>query len=151
MSRRRGFEIRALGEIAIRCAGMGAMVDFYGDVLGLPLLSGGRDADITFFTLGDGYAGHTAVLALFRHDAGREDIHPRANVPPLTGGRSSLHHIALTVSRSDQDAVVAWYDALGRDYRVQEFGWIGWRGIFTTDPEGNTVELVAYDPAVKEA
>ena len=30
----RGFEIRALGEVAIRCADLGPMVAFYRDVLG---------------------------------------------------------------------------------------------------------------------
>jgi len=39
---------------------------------------------------------------------------------------------------------MAWYDKLEQPYRVEHFGWIGWRGIFTKDPEGNTVELVAY-------
>ena len=38
-----------------------------------------------------------------------------------------------------------WYDQNSVDYRVQVFDWIGWRGIFAADPEGNTVELVAYD------
>ena len=43
---------------------------------------------------------------------------------------------------------MAWYDRQGIDYSVQHFGWIGWRGVFTKDPEGSTVELVAYDPAM---
>jgi len=42
--------------------------------------------------------------------------------------------------------VIAWYQAQGLPYRVETFDWIGWRGIFTQDPEGNTVELVAKDP-----
>jgi hypothetical protein len=39
-----------------------------------------------------------------------------------------------------------WYEAHGVTYHVENFGWVGWRGVFTQDPEGNTVELVAYDP-----
>jgi len=128
----RGFRVRALGEIAIRCADLEAMVAFYRDVIGLPVLSDGYRDGIVFFTLGESYGGHTAVLALFRSDA-----------PPETGVRSSLHHLALAVDAAEQAAVMAWYDRQGLEYTVQDFDWIGWRGIFTTDPEGNTVELVA--------
>jgi hypothetical protein len=59
-----------------------------------------------------------------------------------------LHHIALSLPFEEQDAVLRWYDEIGQPYRIEEFGWIGWRGIFTEDPEGNTVELVAYDSSM---
>ncbi|WP_254439281.1 VOC family protein [Ruegeria arenilitoris] len=49
MSENRGFQPRALGEIAIRCADMGAMVTFYEDVIGLTRLSGDHNSAITFF------------------------------------------------------------------------------------------------------
>jgi catechol 2,3-dioxygenase-like lactoylglutathione lyase family enzyme len=139
----RGFQVRALGEIAIRCGDLERMVAFYRDVIGLPVLSGGYRDGIVFFSLGESYGGHTAVLALFRHDAGRPDLHSRGAAPPETGARSSLHHLALAVDAAEQAAVTAWYDRQGLAYTVQDFDWIGWRGIFTTDPEGNTVELVA--------
>ena len=45
---------------------------------------------------------------------------------------------------------MSWYDKIGQPYRVERFGWIGWQGIFTEDPEGNTVELVAYDASLKD-
>ncbi|MCF6315041.1 MAG: VOC family protein [Marinosulfonomonas sp.] len=110
MTQERGFQPRALGEIAIRCADVQAMADFYENTI-----------------------GHTTILALFS-----------ADTKPETGARSSLHHIALSLPYDEQDAVMAWYDKLEQPYRVEHFGWIGWRGIFTKDPEGNTVELVAY-------
>ena len=124
------------------------MAAFYEGIIGLPVLERFDDGGIVFFQLGESYGGHTQVLALFRHDAGRPELHPTADSLPETGAGSSLHHIALAVDRAEQDAICAWYDAKGMDYRVQEFGWVGWRGIFTTDPDGNTVELVAYDAAV---
>ncbi|RMF37348.1 MAG: hypothetical protein D6754_09710 [Alphaproteobacteria bacterium] len=40
-------------------------------------------------------------------------------------------------------ATTRWYERRGIAFRVQEFPWIGWRGVFTTDPDGNTVEPVA--------
>ncbi|MEL7464921.1 MAG: VOC family protein [Pseudomonadota bacterium] len=138
----RGFTVSALGEIAIRCSDFEGMTAFYRDVVGLSVLPGGYSDGIVFFDLGPGYGGHTSVLALFRHDAGRADLHPQDG-QPVSGARSSLHHIALTVDAAEQKAVIAWYERLGLDYRVEDFDWIGWRGVFTTDPEGNTVELVA--------
>ncbi len=140
MSEERGFRPRALGEIAILCADMAAMVDFYENTIGLERLHGNRDSAIVFFRIAEGFDGHTAVLALFHQTAGAEK--------PVTGGNSALHHIALSLPFQEQDAVMRWYDQIGQPYRVEQFGWIGWRGIFTEDPEGNTVELVAYDPSM---
>ena len=139
----RGFRVRALGEIAIRCRNFDAMTAFYRDVIGLEVLEGSHSDGIVFFHLGESYGGHTSVLALFRHDAVQREAHPDAPEAPITGAASSLHHLALTVDASEQDAVIRWFEAKGMDYRIEEFSWIGWRGIFTNDPEGNTVELVA--------
>ena len=132
---KRGFTVKALGEVAIRCRDISAMVEFYRDVIGLEVLEGGHRESIVFFKLADGYAGHTCVLALFTGEAGFE---------PPPKGTSSLHHLALTVDFSEQDAAIAWYESLGLTCRIEHFDWIGWRGVFTEDPEGNTVELVAY-------
>lgn len=144
----RGFKVRALGEIAIRCSDIRAMMMFYKDIIGLELLSGDHHQGIVFFKIAQGVEGHTSVLALFRHDMGRPDIHPVSADNPVTGARSSLHHLALSLPFSEQEAAMQWYDKNNIDYQVQIFTWIGWRGIFTTDPEGNTVELVAYDPSL---
>ena len=139
----RGFKVRALGEIAIRCRDLTAMEAFYRDVIGLELLRSFPEDGIVFFRISPSHGGHTAVLALFRHDAGNPQLHPVGM--PEAGARSSLHHLALAVDRSEQDAVVRWYERQAIVHSIQEFPWIGWRGVFTTDPEGNTVELVAYD------
>ncbi|MEM6759706.1 MAG: VOC family protein [Pseudomonadota bacterium] len=141
-----GFTVHSLGEVAIRCADMGKMLAFYRDVVGLALLSGDADSDIVFFKIAEGYRGHTTVLALFAHHLGRPGVHPASADAPKTGAASSLHHIALGVDFEAQDAAVAWYREHGLDPRVEQFDWIGWRGVFVTDPEGNTVELVARDP-----
>lgn len=145
----RGFKPRALGEIAIRCADMGSMVAYYEDVIGLERLSGDHNSAITFFRIAEGFEGHTQVLALFHYaSAPRPGLHPSGADKPTTGAGSSLHHIALSLPFAEQEAVMRWYDKIGQPYRVEQFGWIGWRGIFTEDPEGNTVELVAYDPSM---
>ena len=151
MTSERGFRIRALGEIAIRCADLPAMTAFYEDVLGLARLSGDHCSGIVFYGLGESHGGHTAVLALFRHDAaGRPGLHPTGEEVPLTGACSSLHHLALALPAVEQEAAMAWLRAHGLPCRVETFGWIGWRGVFTEDPEGNTVELVAADPSFRD-
>lgn len=140
------FQIGNLGEIAIRCRDYFAMVAFYRDTLGLPVLSEPIPG-ITFYRLGEGYRGHTQVLALFRHDVRREG---QAVPLPDTGERSSLHHIALGIAAADQQVAETWLVSRGCPAHYEDFPWIGWRGLFTTDPDGNTVELVAYvgsDPA----
>lgn len=142
----RAFRVRAIGEIAIRCADLRAMVAFYRDVIGLAPLNDPENGRIVFFRIADGFAGHTAVLALFRHDVEAAGRVGGSGTPPLTGPRSSLHHLAFSLPWEEQDAVIAWYEHLGLACSVEVFDWIGWRGVFTSDPDGNTVELVAMDP-----
>lgn len=124
-----GFAPRALGEVAIRCRNLPTMERFYGEVLGLPLLAR-RPGGITFFRVAQGFGGHVAVVALF------EDA---AHGP----GPGALHHLALTVTPHDQARAADWFRRLGIACRFEEFPWIGWRGLFLSDPEGNVVELVA--------
>ncbi|MEM9144783.1 MAG: VOC family protein [Pseudomonadota bacterium] len=144
----RGFRVRALGEIAIRCADLDAMERFYGTVIGLEKLSD-RDGGITFFRIADGHQGHISVLALFGPGAGRPELHRISDLAPETGERSSLHHLALSLGYDEQERAMAWYYKIGQPYRVEVFDWVGWRGVFTEDPEGNTVELVAGIPGWK--
>jgi len=134
----RPFTVRALGEIAIRCRDLPAMERFYGGVLGLRRLAP-RSGGITFYALGESWRGHTAVLALFGPDASRAGA-------AEGGARSTLHHVALSVDWEAQDAIVNWLGRHGLPATVERFDWIGWRGVFTRDPEGNTVELVAARP-----
>jgi catechol 2,3-dioxygenase-like lactoylglutathione lyase family enzyme len=142
------FKIYQLGEIAIRCSDMDAMFEFYRDIVGLDVLSDTRDAGIAFFRICTGFGGHTTVLALFHNSTGRPDLHPSGPDAPETGATSSLHHLALTVAYSEQEAIRQWLDDNAIDYKVQVFGWIGWQGIFIQDPEGNTVEFVAADKSL---
>jgi hypothetical protein len=42
-----------------------------------------------------------------------------------------------------------WYESSGIPYHIEIFDWVGWRGVFTQDPDGNTVELVAFSESLK--
>ena len=90
------------------------------------------------------------ILALFRPDAGRPALHHHTDEPPVAGKRSSLHHLALNVDVEDQEAIISWLASHDLPCQSQVFGWIGWRGIFTEDPEGNTVEFVAHDDRFRD-
>jgi catechol 2,3-dioxygenase-like lactoylglutathione lyase family enzyme len=57
MSKDRGFRARALGEIAIRCVDMNAMVAFYETVIGLERLHGDYNSEIVFFCIAEGFGG----------------------------------------------------------------------------------------------
>lgn len=112
-----------------------AMVRFYRDVIGLEVLAE-RGTGLVFFRLGNGVEGHIAVLALF--DAARN---PDLDGPRVEG--STLHHFALSLSQADQTAACRFLDSERIPYRIEHFAWIGWRGVFLSDPDGNTVELVS--------
>ncbi len=144
----RGFKVRALGEIAIRCLDLSAMCKFYEDIIGLKRLDGNSTKGIVFFKIAKGYDGHTTVLALFSAELNPDTKKSSTKLSTLAGQESSLHHLALTVPYSEQDAAVKWYEENGLDYEIVLFNWVGWRGIFTKDPEGNTVELVAFDKTI---
>lgn len=145
----RPFKPRALGEIAIRCTDMDAMIAFYRDVVGLEPMPRGRFDGIQFFRIAESYGGHTAVMALFHQSVCRPGIHP-TETPPETGAKSSLHHLALSLGFDEQTRAIAWFDVQQIPYRIERFGWVGWRGVFLRDPEGNTIELVAYDASMRD-
>ena len=145
----RGFKVQGLGEIAIRCLDFDAMVAFYRDIVGLEVLNLNAGLGIAFFKISDGVAGHTNVLALFRDGAGTKDAAADEANPPFAGPRSSLHHLALTLPFGEQQAAMEWYEQNGLPYSIEIFDWAGWRGVFAKDPDGNTVELVAFSEGLK--
>ena len=130
----RGFKIRALGEVAIRCADLPRMSAFYSDIIGLEPLTGNFSEHIRFFKIAQGFAGHTTVLALFHAEEAPTGDLTRSNPAPNTGRTSSLHHVALSLPFAEQGAAMNWFRQNAIPYRVQEFAWIGWRGVFVTDP-----------------
>ena len=143
------FKIGTLGEVAIRCINMHAMVAFYTDTIGLTVLSGSVDEGIVFFKLSDGFNGHTTILALFAYDrADLRAVHPQSDAPPISGGASTLHPFALSMNSSEQDKAIAWFESTGQKYKIETFSWIGWRGVFLEDPDGNTVELVSKNASI---
>ena len=131
--------VRALGEIALRVQDLGAMRKFYEETVGLELMN--QSPKSVFFRIADGYAGHTQVLALF----------DRAGTPGYSGvssERSTVDHIAFTVSLADFGAEKQRLEQLGLRVETAEHAWVHWRSLYVKDPEGNELEWVCYDASV---
>lgn len=124
--------VRALGEVALRVNRLDEMQAFYSDVVGLELMR--RFEHAAFFRIAEGYGGHTAVIALFDRNS------------PVGQGRSTLDHVALTISREDYEPQKQRLEALGLEVTTATHQWVHWRSLYFQDPEGNTVEFVCHDP-----
>jgi catechol 2,3-dioxygenase len=131
--------IKGLGEIALRVHDLDAMQRFYEQVIGLEVLR--RFDNAAFFKLADGFGGHTQVLALFDRSA-------QPGYSGLNAATTTVDHIAFEIERADYDAERERLQALGLAVETAEHAWVHWRSLYVTDPEGNRVELVCYDPSV---
>ena len=131
--------VRGLGEIALRVKNLDAMQKFYEEVVGLLLLK--RFPNAAFFQIAEGYGGHIQVLALFDRS---QDVGYRGINAPT----SSIDHNAFEIPLADFVGEKERLEALGLQVETAEHAWVHWRSLYVTDPEGNQVELVAYDPSV---
>ena len=147
MDEPRSTSIRGLGEIALRVNNLDGMHAFYEDVVGLELMD--RFEHAVFFRIAEGFGGHTQILALF--DRAAAPIRPGFFPSTFRGvdqSGSSLDHLAFEIDLSSIEAEHRRLESLGVEIRTVEFEWVHWRSLFFRDPEGNTVEFVAYDETV---
>ena len=93
--------IKALGEVVLRVRNLDTMQEFYEKVVGLELLERCENT-MVFFRIASDYEGHTQSLALF-DQSGQAD-HPLLRYTGLDPEKSTLHHIAFTISLSDYEA-----------------------------------------------
>jgi len=138
--------IKALGEVVLRVRDLDTMQEFYEKAVGLELLE--RDENImAFFRIAPDYEGHTQTLALF-DQSGQAD-HRSRRYTGVDTEKSTLHHIAFTISASDHEIEKERLQNLGLDVETVEHVWQHYRSLYITDPEGNVVEFVCYDPSVR--
>ena len=131
--------VRGLGEIAFRVNNLDAMQQFYEHVIRLPVMT--KVPNCAFFKIADGYGGHTQVLALFDRS---ESLGYRGT----DAATSTIDHIALEIPLADFADELKRLEGLGLHVETAEHAWVHWRSLYVTDPEGNQVELVAYDGSV---
>jgi catechol 2,3-dioxygenase len=134
-----------VGEVVVRVADLDRSIAFYRDVLGFDLIRVLHDA-IAFMRVADGVQGHTQIIGLFSHDwpasrAGKtwDACEPR---------RSTLHHFAIEIALADYERTLLYLTERGLDPNTAVHGWIGWRSIYVSDPDDNTVEFVCFDASV---
>ena len=126
-----------LGEIALSVADLDASQAFYADKIGLELMR--RFETSAFFKIADGYAGHTQILALFDRSAVLEKPEQK---------RTTLDHIAFTIALEDFESEQQRLETAGVPTRTTTHAWVQWRSLYVYDPDGNTIELVCYDPSI---
>jgi catechol-2,3-dioxygenase len=134
--------IRGLGEIALRVEDLDRMQSFYEDVIGLELMK--RFPHAAFFRVADGYAGHTQILALF-------DRSVDSCYDGLDPSRTTVDHLAFTIALADYPSEKDRLEQRGLAVRTAAHAWVQWRSLYLNDPEGNTVELVCFDPDIVKA
>ena len=146
MSDAHPFRLREFGEVVLRVRDLDRVEAFYRDVLGFRLLRRWPDEGFSFLTIGEGYGGHATVLGLFEERLGStREGHGWDGWEPKS---TTLHHFAVTIGLEDYEAAADHLEARGVAFNRREFAWVGWRSLFMEDPEGNVVELVAYDASV---
>ena len=126
-----------LGELALRANDLDALVTFYRDVVGFELFRDLRPL-VVFLTIADGVEGHPQLLGIFDRET------------EVGQATTTLDHFAFSISLADYDSEKARLESLGVGVATKEFPGLHWRSLFFFDPEGNTVEFVAYDPSVRE-
>ena len=124
-----------LGELAIRVSDMDAAVAFYRDVVGLELYRDLRPL-VVFLKIADGVEGHPQLFGIFDRET------------DVAQPTSTLDHFAFSIDLADYDSEKQRLESLGVAVATKEFPNFHWRSLFFYDPEGNTIEFVAYDPDV---
>lgn len=138
--------IKALGEVVLRVSNLDTMQEFYEKVVGLELLERSENM-MAFFRIAPDYEGHTQSLALF--DQSGEADHRSRRYTGVDTEKSTLHHIAFTISASDHETEKERLQNLGLDVETVRHTWQHYRSLYITDPEGNVVEFVCYEASVR--
>ena len=146
---RRATAVRALGEIALRVNDLDSMQKFYEEVIGLEVFKLFPKA--VFFYIADGYKGHPQALVLFdrREESTDPQIH-NSTPHDVRQEHSTLDHLAFEIDLRDYESEHNRLEQLGLSVKAKSWDW-GWRSLFFSDPEGNTVELVCSDSGVKKS
>ncbi len=136
--------VKGLGEVSIRVKDLDAMHKFYEEVVGLEVLR--RDENFVFFKVAEGYGGHTQNLALF--DSTNRSFLENKSLE-LNPEATTLHHIALNVVLEDFETERIRLEGLGLKVNATVHEWLHVRSMYFSDPEGNSLEFVAYDETVR--
>src|SRR5579864_93832 len=119
--------IKGISEIVLFAHDLSAMVGFYRDVLGLPVISPPERANPIFLKAGPGQAGVPQMIVC---------VQLPSDSPPFAAPRV-LHHLALEIAPEDFDGEKARLEAQGFAVRSGQHPVIPSRTMYLNDPEGN--------------
>lgn len=132
--------IRGLGEVNLWVKDVDGMRRFYVDFLGLtPIHESKRHI---FLKVADGYEGHPQIVALF--DSRFEGVNVKPDVR-----RTTLNHVAFEIPLRSYESEKKRLKKLGLHISEELHREAHWRSIYFHDPDGNQVELVAFDKNLK--
>ena len=131
----------------LRVRDIPASIAFYRDILGLELMRH-VEGRFAFMRIEIGLEGHERIVGLF----GADELSNRRNTSwsAPDGAAPSLHHVAFEIPLAEYAGALDALTQAGLNPETNAHGWIGWRSIYISDPDGNTVELVAADPSVRD-
>jgi len=132
--------IKGLGEVNLWVKDLKGMRSFYVGILGLtPIHESGRHI---FLKVAEGNEGLPQVVALF--DSNFPGARARPDVKKTT-----LNHIAFSIGLKEFAGEKKRLKSLGLDVKEELHPEPHWRSLYFHDPEGNQIELVAFDKSVK--
>ena len=129
-------ELHGVLETAVYAEDLDAAEDFYGRVLGLPVINRGENRHI-FFRCGEG-----VFLVFNAAVTERDQTTVNGGAVPLHGARGPSH----MAFRVRNDEIPAWREKLAREgiSIESEVAWPrGGRSIYFRDPGGNSIELAS--------
>ena len=128
--------VAGLAEIVLWVRDMPAALHFYGDLLGLEVISP-PELPNKFLRAGPGADGVPEMIVLVPHPD------PSASFPREKPKRV-LHHLAFRVSASDYDGLQRRFEAAGIEVRGGVHPVLkGVRTFYVDDPDGNEVEVIS--------
>jgi catechol 2,3-dioxygenase-like lactoylglutathione lyase family enzyme len=135
---------KRLGELVLRSENPDKLVKFYRQVIGLELFASFGSA--TFLKIADDLEGHPQLLAIF--DKSHEYSGPKQIQTDKASAESgTLHHFAFATDLEDFEKEQNRLQAMGIELELGKHPAFGWRSIYMHDPDGNSVEIVCYDPS----
>jgi len=128
--------VTGLAEVVLLVRDLDHSLGFYGDALGLALISPPGMTGRAFLRIGAPAEGVPRQIVLVQRPA---------DAPDQPGNRAhrGLHHIGLEITPEDFESEQARFATLGFDVRTGEHPFLQVQAFYIDDPDGNEVEIVA--------
>ena len=156
-----GSRVTGVAEIVLSVVDLPRMREFYKEVLGFELLSQAchtsvepdpeGEPTIAFLTIRQtetplGRNGHPELFVLIDY---RRHVFAKTQFDGHEPRTSTLNHLAFEIPFERYEAERQRLEDLGLEPEPGVFDHMSARALFFWDPEGNRLELICHDPALK--